>query len=135
MTFQGACYSATDVTFVPTPVQRPRPPVWLGCNWPSRAPLRRAARWDGVAPMIFGPDGTMSPTPTIVTEIVSVIGEHRSTADPFDVVLTGRTEPGSALETVRPLEEAGGTWWLEGFFPGEGQYGAAMRRIEAGPPR
>jgi alkanesulfonate monooxygenase SsuD/methylene tetrahydromethanopterin reductase-like flavin-dependent oxidoreductase (luciferase family) len=50
--FHGRELTATDVTFLPTPVQRPRPPVWIGCNWPARPPLRRAARWDGLAPMV-----------------------------------------------------------------------------------
>src|SRR5215472_1223819 len=47
--FRGAEVAAVGVTFAPVPVQRPRPPVWIGGNWPARAPLRRAARWDGVA--------------------------------------------------------------------------------------
>jgi hypothetical protein len=32
------------------------------------------------------------------------------------------------------LEAEFGTWWLEGFRPGPGEYDAALRRIEAGPP-
>ena len=51
--FRGEQVTAADVTFRPTPVQRPHPPVWIGCNWPNRRPLRRAARWDGVAPQIW----------------------------------------------------------------------------------
>jgi hypothetical protein len=31
------------------------PPVWIGCNWPNRRPLRRAAQWDGVAPQMINP--------------------------------------------------------------------------------
>jgi hypothetical protein len=42
--FRGEQVTAADVTFRPVPLQRPRPPVWIGCNWPSRRPLRRAAR-------------------------------------------------------------------------------------------
>lgn len=32
------------------PVQRPRPPILLGGSWPARAPIERAARWDGYLP-------------------------------------------------------------------------------------
>ena len=32
------------------PVQQPRPPILLGGSWPARAPVERAARWDGYLP-------------------------------------------------------------------------------------
>lgn len=137
--FHGDQVTAADVTFQPTPVQRPRPPVWIGCNWPNKPPLRRAARWDGVAPMIFSPDdGSWKATPQVVAEIVDTVGEQRDSTDPFDVVITGRTEPdqpAAARDTVEPIAAAGATWWIEGFRPGPGEYDAALRRIEAGPPR
>ncbi len=31
-------------------VQEPRPPILLGSTWPTKAPLRRAGRWDGAMP-------------------------------------------------------------------------------------
>lgn len=41
----------------PRPVQHPRIPVWVAARWPSRRPLRRAARWDGLFPIeLPGPD-------------------------------------------------------------------------------
>ncbi|ABW11002.1 luciferase family protein [Parafrankia sp. EAN1pec] len=152
--FRGEYLTATDVTFLPTPVQRPRPPVWIGCNWPNRLPLRRAARWDGIAPMIINPrDGSAEPTAAAVAEIVATVSEYRAAAgqgagsepcsrqraggEVFDVVITGRTgpdEPGAARETVESIAAAGATWWLEGFRPAPGEYAAALRRIEAGPP-
>lgn len=141
--FHGEHLTAADVLFRPTPVQRPRPPVWIGCNWPARKPLRRAARWDGVAPMIIDPaDGSWNPTPAAVAEIVAGVREHRGeltdSAGAFDVVITGRTDAGkpeAAVEEVGLIAEAGATWWLEGFRPAPGEYDAALRRIEAGPPR
>nr|WP_307874944.1 LLM class flavin-dependent oxidoreductase [Frankia nepalensis] len=136
--FHGTHVTATDVTFQPTPVQRPRPPVWIGCNWPARLPLRRAARWDGVVPMLVSmEDGSWNPTPAAVTEIVTGVREQRASADPFDVVITGRTaeQPAEARATVEPIAAAGATWWLEGFRPMPGDLDAALRRIEAGPPR
>jgi alkanesulfonate monooxygenase SsuD/methylene tetrahydromethanopterin reductase-like flavin-dependent oxidoreductase (luciferase family) len=135
--FHGEHLTASDVAFQPTPVQRPRPPVWIGCNWPNRSPLRRAARWDGVAPMIVSPeDGSWQSTAAVVKEIVAAV--RREGGDPFDVVITGRTpagRPSEAQETVEPIEAAGATWWLEGFRPSPGEYAVALRRIEAGPPR
>jgi alkanesulfonate monooxygenase SsuD/methylene tetrahydromethanopterin reductase-like flavin-dependent oxidoreductase (luciferase family) len=79
--FRGEQVTALDVTFQPTPVQRPRPPVWIGCDWPARRPLRRAARWDGVVPMVVSPDdGSWNPTPAVVTEIVAAVREQRASA-------------------------------------------------------
>jgi alkanesulfonate monooxygenase SsuD/methylene tetrahydromethanopterin reductase-like flavin-dependent oxidoreductase (luciferase family) len=136
--FHGEHLTASDVTFRPTPVQRPRPPIWIGCNWPNRSPLRRAARWDGVVPMIVNrEDGRWEPTPAVVADIIETVSGQRSSTGPFDVVITGRTppnEPGAARETVEPIAAAGATWWLEGFRPQPGEHEAARRRIEAGPP-
>jgi alkanesulfonate monooxygenase SsuD/methylene tetrahydromethanopterin reductase-like flavin-dependent oxidoreductase (luciferase family) len=133
--FHGAHITAADVAFHPTPIQRPRPPIWIGCDWPHRRPLRRAARWDGVVPMILDPrDGSWNPTPEAVAEIVRVVAEHRTGTDPFDVVITGRTQPVDAAARIEPLAAAGATWWLEGFRPQPGEHAAALRRIEAGPP-
>jgi alkanesulfonate monooxygenase SsuD/methylene tetrahydromethanopterin reductase-like flavin-dependent oxidoreductase (luciferase family) len=133
--FRGEHVTVGGVTFAPVPAQRPRPPVWIGCDWPSRPPLRRAARWDGIAPMIVSPrDGSWAATPEIVAEIAAAVGEHRDGGSPFDVVITGRTQLADAKETVTALAAAGATWWLEGFRPSPGEYGAALRRIEAGPP-
>ncbi|MFB9318154.1 LLM class flavin-dependent oxidoreductase [Cryptosporangium minutisporangium] len=136
--FHGEHLTAAEVVFQPTPVQQPRPPVWIGCNWPNRRPLERAARWEGVAPMIIDPtDGSWAPTPAAVTDVVTTIGEHRGTLDGFDVVVTGRTpdEQPAARDLVEPIAEAGATWWLEGFRPVPGERETALRRIDAGPPR
>lgn len=43
------------------PVREPRIPIWVGGTWPSKKPIRRAARWDGVFPIAFaaGPRASM----------------------------------------------------------------------------
>ena len=53
--FSGEHYTIDEVTFLPTPLQQPRIPIWVAGMWPNRRPFRRAARWDGVAPI--GHDG------------------------------------------------------------------------------
>jgi alkanesulfonate monooxygenase SsuD/methylene tetrahydromethanopterin reductase-like flavin-dependent oxidoreductase (luciferase family) len=43
----GPNYTVSGATLAPLPIQRPRPPIWIGG---AAAPaLRRAARWDGYA--------------------------------------------------------------------------------------
>ena len=121
MDFQGEHLTAGGVTFAPVPAQRPRPPVWIGCDWPSRPPLRRASRWDGIAPMIVSPrDGSWAATPEMVAEIVAAVSEHRDGGGPFDVVIAGHTQVAEAKETVTALAAASATWWLEGFRPSRG---------------
>ncbi len=43
-----------NVALLPAIVQRPGPPVWIGGFWPRRAPMRRAAQWDGAVPLFVG---------------------------------------------------------------------------------
>ncbi|WP_460303939.1 LLM class flavin-dependent oxidoreductase [Actinocorallia aurea] len=138
--FTGEFLTARKVRFRPSPVRSPRPPVWIGCDWPHRAPLRRAARWDGVAPMMTDPaTGAWNATPEAVAELVAAVEALREGADgPFDVVITGRTPADAAARasaSVAAIEAAGATWWLEGFRPGPGEYAAAVARAEAGPAR
>jgi alkanesulfonate monooxygenase SsuD/methylene tetrahydromethanopterin reductase-like flavin-dependent oxidoreductase (luciferase family) len=45
--YQGRHFQVQELTFVPTPVQRPRIPILVGGGWPLEGPSRRAARYDG----------------------------------------------------------------------------------------
>jgi alkanesulfonate monooxygenase SsuD/methylene tetrahydromethanopterin reductase-like flavin-dependent oxidoreductase (luciferase family) len=47
----GRHFHVDGVRFLPRPLEQPRIPVWCGAHWPHRAPLRRAARYDGVVPI------------------------------------------------------------------------------------
>src|SRR5947208_4230366 len=38
--FSGKHYRVDEVTFAPTPVQRPRIPIWVGGGYPKRGPTR-----------------------------------------------------------------------------------------------
>jgi len=137
VTFRGEHLTATDVTMLPGPVQRPRIPVWCGGRWPNKAPFRRAARWDGVMPTHadYGLGQTMPPE-----DLRAVIGytlEHRGTGGPFDVVLEGRTDgtaPDRGGHHVSPYAEAGLTWWIEALGWWRGTPEDALARVRQGPP-
>ena len=134
--FEGEYYTLHEMTFEPVPVQQPRIPIWVGGYWPNKAPFRRAARWDGVQPGTYNGDLT----PDTLRELAAYISEHRTSTEPFDVAVSGRTR-GSDLETgashVRSLAEVGATWWLEiaggdaAAWPGD----QVRERILQGPPR
>ncbi len=69
------------VRLVPGPVQQPRIPVWVASRHPNRAPVRRAARWDGWFPVEV-------PSPDALAEQVAYAHEHRADgAPPWDVAV------------------------------------------------
>jgi alkanesulfonate monooxygenase SsuD/methylene tetrahydromethanopterin reductase-like flavin-dependent oxidoreductase (luciferase family) len=129
VTREGAAFALDRAQVRPTPLQQPRPPVWLGCVWPHRRPLVRAARYDGVFPVSH----TESLTGEDLRELLEVVGEHRPEgAGPFDVVVVNHDRPGP--ERLAELGAAGATWWLQGF--GERPRLADVRAAAAsGPPQ
>jgi len=82
--------------FEPSPVQRPRIPIWVAARWPNRRPVRRAARWDGLFPIDL-------PGPEALAELAAEVPG-------IDVVVTN--PPGTDLA---PWIDAGATWCLTGF--------------------
>lgn len=101
----GPSYWADGVVFLPRPVQRPGIPIWVAMRWPNRAPLRRAARYDGVFPIELEP----ADLPGLIAEVRG----QRTTEAAFDVVTRGA--PGA---DPAPWAAAGATWWLEAFPSG-----------------
>lgn len=133
----GRHYRVRDVTLLPATVQRPRPPVWIAGYWPTHRPMRRAARWDGVAPLFASAEHGVAPTPDELRPVLSYIARHRTTDAPFDVVVGGVSTPGNAADLAGPLRDAGATWWDErGPYRHPDLYSlpAVLRRVEAGPP-
>jgi alkanesulfonate monooxygenase SsuD/methylene tetrahydromethanopterin reductase-like flavin-dependent oxidoreductase (luciferase family) len=129
VTHAGPGWTLERAQVLPTPVQAPRLPIWGACVWPNRAPLRRAARLDGVFPVSHR--GPMSGGD--VGALLAVVAEHRpADAGPFDVVLTMHERPDAGR--LAELESAGATWWLQGFGdrPALDDVNAAAA---AGPPQ
>jgi alkanesulfonate monooxygenase SsuD/methylene tetrahydromethanopterin reductase-like flavin-dependent oxidoreductase (luciferase family) len=126
---RGQHYVLDGLKIQPRPVQRPRPPIWVAMRYGNRAPLRRAARYDGVFPI--GVD-----SPDQLSEVVRDVHRLRSELQPassatvasdapvtapqaqpassevFDVVIGGHPEA-----DPRPYRDAGATWWLASFSP------------------
>lgn len=100
---RGEHYVVDGVSFLPTPVQRPGPPVWVAMRYGNKAPLRRAARHDGAFPIeVEHPDQ--------LAQIAAEVTELRGGLDGFDLVVGGR--PGT---DPRPFADAGATWWTVSF--------------------
>ncbi len=140
--YQGEHYQIGESRFLPTPLQKPRIPIWVGGYGLNKPPLRRAAKWDGVFPIFQGDDLSGLPQ-----QAIAYVKSQRRSEEPFDVVFNGHTPPNdpvAAKTYLQPFHEAGMTWWLENIYPQH--YGGAawdekwdtvaMReRILQGPPQ
>jgi alkanesulfonate monooxygenase SsuD/methylene tetrahydromethanopterin reductase-like flavin-dependent oxidoreductase (luciferase family) len=137
--YWGKHYRLEEMTFLPTPVQRPRVPIWPVGAWPSEKSMNRALRYDGVlAAAIGGSAESPGVTPEVVREIRAYAHEHRPAGAPFDIVVEGET-PGEdgerAAAVVRPFAEAGATWWIESPWTPPNEPEDLLARIRQGPPR
>jgi alkanesulfonate monooxygenase SsuD/methylene tetrahydromethanopterin reductase-like flavin-dependent oxidoreductase (luciferase family) len=138
VSFSGRHYRVDQVAFQPTPVQRPRIPIWVAGVWPHRGPLRRAARFEGSCPVkVDAGDELVVLDPGDVRALRAVVDRHRADPSaPFDVVLGGSTpeDPGAARAMLDPLAEAGMTWWQECVDPRQTDLARFRRRVRQGPP-
>ncbi len=114
--YHGKHYQLDNVTFLPKPVQQPRIPIWVAGMWPSKRPFRRAARYDGVVPLMVQASGE----PTILTpeDLATVVGyvrQHRETDAPFDVALGAIIPPdrAQARDVIDAYAAAGATWLID----------------------
>lgn len=116
---RGEHFWADGVIHVPTPVQHPRIPVWVGGRGGNVAPVRRAARWDGYFPVDV--------TPEQLRVSVDQIGEHRGDLDGFDIVVLDGPDGDPDRWTA-----VGATWCLAFFRPGV--TAAEVHRVATGGP-
>jgi alkanesulfonate monooxygenase SsuD/methylene tetrahydromethanopterin reductase-like flavin-dependent oxidoreductase (luciferase family) len=143
VTYRGAHVVIDDVTFLPTPVQRPRVPIWAGGYWPVKAPMRRAARWDGAAPIMRSGAEGLPPQPDAATvaQISAFLGDCRAEAgldsEPFDLLLCAMSPANrhAAADLAGSLAQAGATWWAECKWDDLESADPMFRRVDQGPPR
>jgi alkanesulfonate monooxygenase SsuD/methylene tetrahydromethanopterin reductase-like flavin-dependent oxidoreductase (luciferase family) len=136
-THMGAYYDVNDAQFQPGPVQQPRIPVWVGGNWPNKAPMRRAARWDGAFAIL--PDDDDAANLNAFKDLVAFLHTERKDDTPFDIVYKGG--PGMSPALINDYADAGATWWLANIAPHhygatwEGEWPLAPMRatIQQGP--
>jgi hypothetical protein len=140
--YHGHHYRVEEMTFLPPPVQSPRIPIWVIGAWPRTKSMQRVLRWDGILPIKIYEDGSFAQViPADIQAMKAFIEDHRLQSGPFDIVMEGET-PGNdlarAVSIVRPLAQAGVTWWLEDLWTSaetQGGVEGMRRRIQQGPPR
>ncbi|WP_278262014.1 LLM class flavin-dependent oxidoreductase [Nocardia sp. AG03] len=114
----GPAYRIDGVQFLPRPVQRPRIPIWVGTQSVRQAPLRRAARYDGLCP---------EATPGELVDMLAIVAEHRGDLTGFEVAIAA-----SADDQRDAYERAGATWWLTAL-PKICSRADALDRVRRGP--
>jgi alkanesulfonate monooxygenase SsuD/methylene tetrahydromethanopterin reductase-like flavin-dependent oxidoreductase (luciferase family) len=132
--YEGAHYHIHDVRYLPAPIQRPRIPIWVAGVWPNKKPFRRAARWDGLCPLVD--DRFMRPD-ELRTALAFIQPLRPDPSAPFDA-LVGGDLPGkdraADAAIIAEWEAAGATWWQQGFRPDDDR-DFVRARIHRGPPR
>jgi alkanesulfonate monooxygenase SsuD/methylene tetrahydromethanopterin reductase-like flavin-dependent oxidoreductase (luciferase family) len=128
--FEGRHYRFGPMAFRPTPIQRPRIPIWVVGAWPNERSMRRALRWDGIVTQVAHPDELRS-----IAEYVSLERPVSAGGERFEIVAQGSTpaDPQAAASIVRPWAAAGATWWIEADWDAP-SLESLRRRIAAGPP-
>jgi alkanesulfonate monooxygenase SsuD/methylene tetrahydromethanopterin reductase-like flavin-dependent oxidoreductase (luciferase family) len=104
---RGEHFVATGKPFLPRPVQRPAPSVWLASRGEAKRPMRRAARYDGWFPIeLTDPDALAAGIADITAQRAAA-----GLTGPFDVAVTDD----DLTADPAPWIAAGATWWLTGF--------------------
>lgn len=135
--YQGNHYHFSQVRSLPKPLQNPRIPIWVAGFWPNKKPFRRAARWDGVFPLISGRELPPDEFRKLVGYIQEIQVPRQTSALPFEIIASGQTDGGErAMDTaiVSEFARIGATWWLECFYP-QNTLEQVRQRIHQGPPQ
>jgi probable F420-dependent oxidoreductase len=142
--YAGSYYHIESAHFLPKPLQQPHIPIWVGGNWPNKAPFRRAAKWDGAFPLfsVWENEEELAQ----LDDMVHYVREHRKIEQPLEIIIMGVTHDAESKEAVKLVEQRadlGATWWLESITPFRSGKGyedewpvdAMRERIVQGPPQ
>jgi alkanesulfonate monooxygenase SsuD/methylene tetrahydromethanopterin reductase-like flavin-dependent oxidoreductase (luciferase family) len=107
----GRFFTVRGAQFLPTPVQQPRIPIWVAAQVSRRAPLVRAARWDGVVLAALNQEGGVDPlSESAVSDALHELEYLRGGLDGFDIAAVSDGMPGD--EVVEMFGDLGVTWIL-----------------------
>lgn len=121
----GPHFTVDGVTFSPTPVQRPRIPLWFAARGavdrPVRRPVQRAARYDGLFAIEVDATGLAS--------MLDEVRSARGGLEAFDVAVLA----GDGMDPDL-LGVDGVTWAMHWFVP-DVAVTDVLDRADAGPPQ
>jgi alkanesulfonate monooxygenase SsuD/methylene tetrahydromethanopterin reductase-like flavin-dependent oxidoreductase (luciferase family) len=113
--------ASSDVTFRPISARDGGIPIWLAGRWPNPAPIRRAAKYQGIVVI-------QMPGPDEMAELKRRLVEAGADLDHFDIVML-RT-PG---DDAKAWADAGVTWLMTQLGPFDLDFDEALERASTGP--
>jgi alkanesulfonate monooxygenase SsuD/methylene tetrahydromethanopterin reductase-like flavin-dependent oxidoreductase (luciferase family) len=124
--YEGFYRKAMGVKFEPTPLQKPRIPIWVGGRWPRKGAFRRAARFDGVTPIGAG-------DPVRFQAMMEYVNKHRKSKGRFDwVCYNPYLSKPKRNQIASEYKDIGATWFLESW--GSLSLDRQLKRLARGPP-
>ena len=142
--YKGEHYQIKEMSFYPppSPLQKPRIPIWVVGAWKRMRSMRRALQYDGLLPTVMDRKGEhRKATPEDIKAINKFIRATRKTTGRYDIIVEGKTpgkNPEEDYRTVIPYAESGATWWIESLWGAMDKPDGPKRvrgRILAGPPK
>jgi alkanesulfonate monooxygenase SsuD/methylene tetrahydromethanopterin reductase-like flavin-dependent oxidoreductase (luciferase family) len=133
--YKGEYYQLEEMTFLPKPKQEKGIPIWVGGSYPFKAPFRRAARYEGVAPVHSRWPEPLAPEH--VRRVVEIVESERGDLKGFEVAVAGETtgtDSDSDKAKIESWAQVGATWWLEDINGMRAEINDLRDRIRRGPP-
>ena len=136
VTYQGKYYKINGISYQPTPIQKPKIPIWIGGV--SIGALKRAARWDGWCPV--GPSESAGQRGTSLEEIkesIKKIEEIRGNLKNYDIVYTVDfpTVNFDQNKFLMKCKSVGVTWILDHLYGLRMTEKEALDKVKQGPPQ
>ena len=126
VTFHGEFFDVDDVALLPTPAQRPRIPIYVAAFWPNRRPVRRAARWDGLMPVVDpDPDGD---------DLRALLAYYREVAEDPGGVFLAIDGDATTAEHLAQYGQLGVTWLASDAISGQQSHEERLTAVRRGPP-
>lgn len=138
--YRGKHYAVKETRFFlpPSPVQKPRIPIWVVGAWPRMKSMRRVIRYDGVLPIVMGKDGKLRQAgPSDIREMKAWVEANRVETTSLDIVVEGATPGDDATKAagiLAPWSRAGVTWWIEAMWNAKDPK-LVLERIRQGPTK
>jgi alkanesulfonate monooxygenase SsuD/methylene tetrahydromethanopterin reductase-like flavin-dependent oxidoreductase (luciferase family) len=127
-------YTVEDVIFQPTPIQKPRIPIWIGAI--KTPALKRAAKYDGW--ITSGPcpsAGDPGLTYEQVSEKLNKIKHYRKNSEPFDIVYALEFPEKGLRKHILRAREVEVTWMLDIISALRFNHDEVIDHIKRGPPK
>jgi alkanesulfonate monooxygenase SsuD/methylene tetrahydromethanopterin reductase-like flavin-dependent oxidoreductase (luciferase family) len=138
--YAGRHFNLRETTFLPTPVQKPRIPIWIGGGYPNRGPLERAARWDGACFYRAAAPGSSLDAGRLDADAVrgvkKFVDSRGGDTTGFEIIVGAHERAADWEEernVIQSVANAGATWWIE-WVPAR-EPDVMRRAIENGPLR